>query len=276
MLNLIKMDLYRLSRSKALRVGLIASFLVALIGMLLSLGILAIFKTAIDQDPTMAEGVDGMAMLLSMLSWLNGADWSEIVFYMTGFFSLFIGCMITASFIGSEQSCGYVKNIAGQIPHRGLLVVSKFIVTSLSQILVLLVFLATACAFTNLLFGSYITSYSIGKLLGALAVRTLLVVAINAVIVFLCTLTKSHAAAMVTGAVLSFGITKFAYMAANSVLGMLKIKIDIATLMPDGINNLLDVNNITDVLLKAILVSLIFITVFIPGAFYITEKRDVR
>lgn len=276
MLNLLRMDLYRLSRSKALRVGLIASFLVALIGMLLSMGILAIFKAAIEQDPTMADGMDGMEMLLSILGWLNGADWSEIVFYTTGFFSLFIGCMITASFIGSEQSCGYVKNIAGQIPHRGLLVVSKFIVTSLSQILVLLVFLATACLLTNVLFGNYITSYSIGKLLGALAVRILLVIAINAVIVFLCTLTKSHAAAMVTGAVLSIGITKFLYMIANSVLSMLKIKIDIATLMPDGINNILGINNITDVLLKAILVSVIFIAVFISGAFFLTEKRDVR
>lgn len=276
MLNLLRMDLYRLSRSKALRVGLIASFLVALIGMLLSMGILAIFKAAIEQDPTMADGMDGMEMLLSILGWLNGADWSEIVFYTTGFFSLFIGCMITASFIGSEQSCGYVKNIAGQIPHRGLLVVSKFIVTSLSQILVLLVFLATACLLTNVLFGNYITSYSIGKLLGALAVRILLVIAINAVIVFLCTLTKSHAAAMVTGAVLSIGITKFLYMIANSVLSMLKIKIDIATLMPDGINNILGINNITDVLLKAILVSVIFIAVFISGAAFLTEKRDVR
>lgn len=276
MLNLLRMDLYRLSRSKALRVGLIASFLVALIGMLLSMGILAIFKAAIEQDPTLADGMDGMEMLLSILSWLNGADWGEIVFYTTGFFSLFIGCMITASFIGSEQSCGYVKNIAGQIPHRGLLVVSKFIVTSLSQILVLLVFLATACLLTNVLFGNYITSYSIGKLFGALAVRILLVIAINAVIVFLCTLTKSHAAAMVTGAVLSIGITKFLYMIANSVLSMLKIKIDIATLMPDGINSILGINNITEVLLKAILVSVIFIAVFISGASFLTEKRDVR
>ena len=276
MLNLLRMDLYRLSRSKALRVGLIASFLVALIGMLLSMGLLAIFKTAIKQDPTMEESVEGMSMLLTVVGWLNGADWGEIVFYMTDFFSLFIGCMITASFIGSEQSCGYVKNIAGQIPHRGLLVVSKFIVTSLSQILVLLVFLATASAFTQLLFKSYITSYSIGKLIGALAVRALLVIAINAVIVFLCTLTKSHAAAMVTGAILSIGITKFVYMAANGVLSIMKINIDIAHFMPDGINNLLSINSITDVLLKAILVSVIFIAVFIPGAFFITEKRDVR
>jgi hypothetical protein len=141
---------------------------------------------------------------------------------------------------------------------------------------VLLVFLATASAFTQLLFKSYITSYSIGKLIGALAVRALLVIAINAVIVFLCTLTKSHAAAMVTGAILSIGITKFVYMAANGVLGIMKIKIDIAHFMPDGINNLLSINSITDVLLKAILVSVIFIAVFIPGAFFITEKRDVR
>jgi hypothetical protein len=221
--------------------------------------------------------MDGMAMLLSILGWLNGADWSEIVFYTTGFFSLFIGCMITASFIGSEQSCGYVKNIAGQIPHKGFLAISKFVATSVAMALVLLVYLAVCAPLTSVLFSSYITNgYAIGELIGAFALRLLLFVAVNAVIVFLCTLTKSHAAAMVTGAIFGIGVTAIVYFAITSVLGMLKIKFDVANLMPDGVNGMLNCSNLVEILPKALIVSLVFIVGFVTGTYLLTEKRDVR
>jgi hypothetical protein len=101
-------------------------------------------------------------------------------------------------------------------------------------------------------------------------------VAVNAVIVFLCTLTKSHAAAMVTGAILGIGVTAIVYFAITSVLGMLKIKFDVANLMPDGVNGMLNCSNLVEILPKALIVSLVFIVGFVTGTYLLTEKRDVR
>ena len=275
MLNLIKMDLFRLLRSKTLRVGLIAAAIVAASSMLLSLGLLEIIKaTSGGSDPSAAAE---MAILFPCLAFLNGVSWADIVFYGVGSFSLFIGCMITASFIGSEQSCGYVKNIAGQIPHKGFLAISKFVATSVAMALVLLVYLAVCAPLTSVLFSSYITNgYAIGELIGAFALRLLLFVAVNAVIVFLCTLTKSHAAAMVTGAIFGIGVTTIVYFAISAVLGMLKIKFDVANLMPDGVNGMLRCDNLASILPQALTVSLVFIVGFVTGTYLLTEKRDVR
>ena len=274
MLNLIKMDLYRLLRSKTLRVGLVAAAIVALSCMLLSLGLLEIVKlTSGDNLAAVAE----MSFLFPCFAFLAGASWGDIVLYGVGSFSLFIGCMITASFIGSEQSCGYVKNIAGQIPHKGFLAISKFVATSVAMALVLLVYLAVCAPLTSVLFSSYITNgYAIGELIGAFALRFLLFIAVNAVIVFLCTLTKSHAAAMVTGAILGIGVTTIVYFAISSVLGMLKIKFDVANLMPDGVNGMLNCGNLVEILPKALIVSAVFIGGFVTGTYLLMEKRDVR
>ena len=44
MLNLVKMDFYRLFRSRAIKVGAITAAIAALLGMALNLGILEIIK----------------------------------------------------------------------------------------------------------------------------------------------------------------------------------------------------------------------------------------
>ena len=274
MWNLIKMDFYRLFTGKTMKIGAFRAFLVSVGYMLLSLGLVELCQYASNTDP---EAAMGIALVIPQAGWIYGMDFVEIVLNGTAVLSLFIGCMISANFIGSEQSCGYVKNIAGQIPHKGFLAISKFVATSVAMALVLLVYLAVCAPLAAVLFSSYITNgYAIGELIGAFALRFLLFMAVNAVIVFLCTLTKSHAAAMVTGAILGIGVTTIVYFAISSVLGMLKIKFDVANLMPDGVNGMLNCGNLVEILPKALTVSLVFIGGFVTGTYLLMEKRDVR
>jgi hypothetical protein len=60
---------------------------------------------------------------------MYGVDFADVVLTGTSALSLFLSCMLVASFVGAEQSCGYIKNVAGQLPNRGMTVVSKYIVT---------------------------------------------------------------------------------------------------------------------------------------------------
>ena len=107
MWNLIKMDFYRLFSSKTIKIGAAVAFLVCAGYMFISLGILSIAELAAKQDPL---AVEGFGLFLAQISWMKGVDFSEIVFSGTAVFSLFIGCMITANFIGSEQSCGRLRS----------------------------------------------------------------------------------------------------------------------------------------------------------------------
>ena len=273
MLNLVKMDIYRLFHSKAIKVGIIAAAIVSFFGMLLNFGILEILKLGMQDDPS---GAESMGILFPIISWLNGVDFADVILTGTNALALFVSCMIASSFIGSEQSCGYIKNIAGQLSNRGMTVVSKFIVTCIVQLIVLVVYtlICIPCAF--IFFSSYIKTYATLALIEGLLLRFLLFCAINAIVLFFCTLAKSHTIAMVIGAILGIGITSLVYLAGSALLGSINIKIDLAKLMPDGINGLINVSNLGTIAVRAIVVSIVFIAVFLIGAVLLFKKRDVK
>ena len=273
MWKLIKMDFYRLFTGKTLKVGAIMAFLISVGYMLISLGLVELCRYAGATDP---EAAMGIALIIPQAAWVGGINFADIVLSGTAAFSLFIGCMITANFIGSEQSCGYTKNFAGQLPDKGYMAISKFVVTSIAQFVILFIYRAVSAVLAAVMFGKYIDGYNISALVGAICLRLLLYFAINAIIVFLCTLTKSHSIAMVAGCIFGIGVTHFAYMAISVVLGALKIDFPISDYMPDGINSQLSIDTVGDLAVKAIVVSIAFIAVFLGANYFLQRKRDVR
>lgn len=273
MWKLIKMDSYRFFGSKTIKVGALMSFLVSLGYTLLSLGIIAIVKFAVDNDPSI---VAGWGAFIPQAEWIGGVDLAEIVFGGTSALSLFIGCMMSANFIGSEQSCGYTKNFAGQLTNKGYMAISKFIVTSLGHVIVLFTYVVAGSVLAELILGQYVTGCDIKHLLGAIGLKLMLHIAINAIIVFLCTLTKSHSVAMIAGCVFGLGVTKAAYLSAGMILSMLKINFDIAGYMPDGICDQLSLYTPVELVQRAIIVSIAFIVGFVAANYYVVRNRDIR
>ena len=273
MWNLIKMDFYRLFTGKTMKVGAIMAFLVSAGYMFMSFGIVELCKYVTDSDPDAAMG---LAFIIPQAGWIFGINFADIVLGGTAVFSLFIGCMITANFIGSEQSCGYTKNFAGQLPDKGYMAISKFVVTSVAQFIILFIYGAVSAVLAEILFGNYINGYNIAELIRALCLKLLLYFAINAIIIFLCTLTKSHSIAMVAGCIFGIGVTKFAYSAIEVVLGTLKINFPISSYMPDGIDSQLSIDTAGSLTVNAIVVSIVFIVVFLGANYFLQRKRDVR
>ena len=273
MWKLIQMDFYRLFSSKAIKIGALMAVVVSAVYMFFSLGVVEISKLAFKEDPFIATE---LGIFLPQVAWLNGVDFSEIVLGGTSALSLFIGCMISANFIGTEQSCGYTKNFAGQLTNKGYMAIAKFVVTSFAQLMVLVLYALVSAVFAVSVFGQYLSGYAIGALIKALGLRLMLHLAINAMIVFICMLTKSHAVAMVVGSIFGIGITKFAYLVASLLLSVVHINFNIASYMPDGINGQLSMDTVGELSVKAIAVSLIFMTVFLAANYVLVQKRDVK
>lgn len=276
MCKLIKMEFYRFFSSKTIRFGVIFACIVAAAYMFFSLGVVKLMEFAGEADPELYTSMMGLDILLSQLSWVGGVDFADVVIAGTGAFSLFIGCMMTASFIGSEQSSKYTKNFAGLLPNRGYTAISKFVVTSAAQILIILIYAIVSAILAVVLLGSHISGYNIGALLGALGLRILLHLAINAVIVFICALAKSHAIAMVVGSIFGIGVTRLVYMIIGMLTSVMKVKFPIGDYMPDGINSQLSASNVGELALKGVFVSLAFIIGFVAINYVMTRKRDVR
>jgi hypothetical protein len=154
--------------------------------------------------------------------------------------------------------------------------ISKFIVTSVGQVIILAVYALVLGISGRLILGKYITGFDVKNLLLALGVRLMLHIAINAIIVFVCTLTKSHAVAMIAGCIFGLGITQAAYLSATMLLSAIKIKINIIDYMPDGINSLLSIHNFAEIAQKATIVSAVFVVAFTAATYYVVRNRDVR
>ena len=81
---------------------------------------------------------------------------------------------------------------------------------------------------------------------------------------------------MVIGAIFGIGVTTLVYMGINALLDFLKITVNVAHIMPDGINGLIRVANVGDIAVRAIVVAVVFIVAFVGGSVWIFRKRDVR
>jgi hypothetical protein len=184
--------------------------------------------------------------------------------------------MISASFIGSEHSCGYTKNYAGQLKDKGNMVISKLAATSLVQLLILVIYTFVCAILARLMLGQYINGFDVKTLLWALGLRLMLHLAINAIVVFVCTLTKNHSIGMVVGCIFGLGVTKVAYTAAGLLLSTVKINFDIENYMPDGINGQLALYSVGELSSKAIMVSIVFIVALTMASYYVVRNRDVK
>ena len=87
---------------------------------------------------------------------------------------------------------------------------------------------------------------------------------------------KAADLAMVVGAILGIGVTNLVYIAANGLLGMLKITVDIAKIMPYGINGLISVSNLGNIAVRSIIVAIVFIAGFLTSAVLLFKKRDIK
>lgn len=290
MLNVIKMDLYRLMRSKAFKIGLILSAIICIGAAAASAGIVAIMKLAVEQDPTVAESMYVMEGMFPEVSWMFGVDLGTIIVRYSGMFSLVIATVICAVFVSEEQTSGFGKNYLGQLSNKGYSAVSKLIVTAIINLAILLVYTVVATGMGFLFFGKYITGVSAGNLALTMILRALMYIAINCIIVFLCLWTKSKSASMIVGVVFGVGAARMAYGVVTSALQLIVSRIfrnskvtvpDLDGLIPDGVEHMLVENNFfenlqTDILVRVLVVAVIYISVFSIGSFLVVSKRDVK
>ncbi len=256
MLNLIKMDLYRLSKAKSFRVCLI---------------IAAVF----------ALGHTPIAKLLSVLGRLLG---SEIdLFRKTVNLSEIIGnpfttyatllCLLSASsFCYADLENGYIKNIAGQMPKKGYTILSKFI----ALIPHTLLFMVT-CVICNLI-GSVIFQKIIvdGKVLsgiGTFFLKFLLAQSLCSIIIMTTSVVGSKSLGTVMALLLGMGFLGMLYFGIDAGLNQLfKSKsFSVGDYMPD---QLLDEAN--PKALRSILSAVITCVLFLPASVKLFDKKDVK
>ncbi|MBQ6373289.1 MAG: hypothetical protein IJJ45_02255 [Clostridia bacterium] len=254
--NLIRMDLYRMFRSRSFYVCLTLVFVLALINMPLAK---LLFRLAGSISPEISEAFAAEADFSGILK-----DPFPLISKMLVFISL---CF----FFYADVENGYIKNIAGQMPMKGFTILSKFQASVVHN----LVF-ASAGIIGNLIGTVFVqrivVDSGVPDSIRMLALRLLLLQSLCAILLLVVNTFRSKSLGMVLAVLFGMGLTKLIYLGINTGLEPIFGEgTDITKYMPDCVmaEDPLDT-------VKALLVALVAGGVFLPLAIRIFDRKDVK
>ncbi|MBQ8514367.1 MAG: hypothetical protein IJ496_03120 [Ruminococcus sp.] len=281
MTNLIKMDLHRLVRSVSFWV-----MLVTVIG-------LAFFSTGMTKydldtstEPSLSLEADADVQISLGISVPTNYEWidgeipcSELVNINFASRLMLILCVIFIPlFVNGESKHGFIKNIAGQLSSRGLLILSKLIAAAVQVFIILAVYVVFTAVAGRIWWGERFVPGPMTDLLEIFGLHYLLHFAFGAVVLMLTILFRSSALSMTFGILCSSGFSALAYNVINIALhsaGVSK-KFDFGRYMIESnigcVTSGLEQND----LLRIIIVGAAFTAVSVVISMTVIQKRDIR
>ncbi len=257
--NLIKMDLRRMLKSTLLKVSLI---IIAIINIFVY-GVLPIILKMIPNIPKSAP-----EELCDVLSSPFSLSILSILLFMSA-----------VSFFYADFANGFVKNLAGQVPKRSNLLVSKFVVIGIHNLIFITVGALTELA--GLLLGSAlgVTFRVSGFVFAAvltLLIKWMLCMGLCAILMFVTTGVRSKTLASIVGVIIGTGTLAFVYMGLTTAIATIfKININVSDYMPDQLFNSVNVGSNVAVV-NAIIVSIVCSVIFLALSVKTFNSKDIK
>lgn len=257
MVNLLRMDLYRMRKATSFWVCLGIALVVA-IGQMPFAWLLTLLARTFSSE---AAGLPASVTLSSLIR---------------APFPLFNGmvAMISAcSFFYADEENGYIKNIAGQMPRRGFTVLSKF----LAMIPHTLLYMAIGVG-GNLIGTLFFARVQMGgdeahALLIFLS-KFLLMMSLNAILVTVVTSMRSKSLGSVLCVLLGTGLMFMIYGAINGGINEIfrEAHFDLSEFMPDQLLQAADRYSF----LRCFASAAVTTGIFLPLGIRIFDRRDVK
>ncbi len=256
MANLLRMDLYRMRKAKSFWACLILTFLFALIATPLSWLIF---------DLASLLGVPEEAFPKT-------AKLSGIISSQPGMLSSMLTLLSVCGFFYADMENGYVKNIAGQVPSRGLTVLSKFL-ASIPHNLLFVLTAILGYLLGTVLFQRIVVDEAVADSLRILLLRLLLLESICAILLLFTSALQSKSLGTVFAVLFGTGLLSLVYLGIDSGLDRIFPKKDflIGDYMPDQLLQDRDPDTVT-----VLAVSAAVICVFLWLSVRIFNKKDVK
>ncbi len=256
MANLFRMDLYRMVKARGFKVCLLLTFLFAAGSM------------------PLLQGLTELAIMFapgeSVTPFPPSNPLSDILRSPLSMFGLLLALLSVVFFFYADIECGYIKNIAGQMPKRGFSVLSRY----LASVVHSAIFMVTA------VIGSVIGTLIVmkldtgGDLAGAVLtffLKLLLLQSICAVLLLVTTSFRSKSFGIVLAVLFGVGAMGLLYAGIETALNTVIKGIRFSPYMPDI---LLDQKSPDT--LRAVLSAAVTITVFLGLSIRVFDRKDVK
>ena len=279
MLNLIRMNLYRLVRMKSF-------YVIMIITVFMNIATLAIGED-IKSDPKQAELLkqteeikdDPMAdigMNISIVSREDGNyNFVDVMAApLQGMFCALLVGIFTVIFATADFSTGDIKNYGGAIRHRYQIVVSKVVTVAIYTVYFLILFGLSSCIGVWAA-GRKVVFAKMGEACGYLGVQTILHITFAAVITCICMILRSNLLSMILTACISMHALAAVYALLDKVLvkaGFSNAKIVHYTVSGRIMEY---APGSTKMLGSTLLIAGIFLAVFLVGSSLFVTKRDL-
>lgn len=281
MLNIIKMDLYRMFKTKSMYVIWIVLAAILLITTSLCKTDYELLneKDAMKQEQVTEPTVDNINV--GMMVTLPTEPGKKVtvfdIFFANSqgkFYALFL-VIFAVLFSTADISSGYIKNIGGQVGNRGSLIFSRSIALSVFSVLTMTgAFLFQAAAncivFGELEWGN--TKAILSYFVAELALHYALVLICMAIAIIL----KNNVISMVIAVCLTMNVMTIVYGVVNSAIQKIGIQnFQIYKYTITGKLSLLPMNPSGNECLAAFGVAIVFIVMMISVSSVVFQKRDI-
>lgn len=273
MFNLIKMDLRRLTRMK--------SFWIMIVVVLL-LGVFSTYMTDYSRNlqQDMDAEADGFFVSVNAQPQLaNKVDFTNLVNVDVAGLTLTLLCAIFAPiFVNAEQKNGYIKNIAGQLPNRGVLVLSKLVAVAVQVFVIFASYILAVAVAGKIFLGEDLVFESVGAFAKIIGIHYLLHVGFSALVMALTVMLRGSGLAMTFGILSSATMTSFIYGLINIPLHKCGISesFDIGDYAIENCIYIVRPTMAGDELTRVIVVGIAFLVVSTVAAMVVMQKRDVK
>ena len=258
MVNIMKMDIYRLFKSTSYKVMMILIVIFNFIDAPVGWALIKLAKRMGSKDITDWPSTVKLSSLVA-----NPVGW------LTGIFIL----MSVVWFSYADLGHGYIKNIAGQLPKKGQTVMSKFFAVEIHN-LILMIIAVIANVLGYLPFSKIDFTSGMARAAESFFLKYLLFMAISVIVLFFSTGLKSKNAATVIAILMGSKLLSLSYMLVN--LGLQKIPFkfmkdfDISKYMPDSL-----IGDTNPPLVRSLIVSACFIVILMNLTVSIFNKKDI-
>ena len=281
MLNIIKMDLYRMFKTKSMYVIWIVLAAILLITTSLCKTDYELLneKDAMKQEQVTEPTVDNINV--GMMVTLPTEPGEKVTVYDIFFansqgklYALLL-VIFTVLFSTADISSGYIKNIGGQVGNRGSLIFSRSIALSVFSVLTMTGAFLFQAAANGIVFGELEwgnTKAILSYFMTELALHYALVLICMAIAIIL----KNNVISMVIAVCLSMNVMTIVYGVINSAIQKIGIQnFQIYKYTITGKLSLLPMNPSGNECLAAFGVAIVFIVMMISVSSVVFQKRDI-
>lgn len=273
MFNLIKMDLRRLTRTKSFWI------MIAVVVLMSAMSVYMTDVTRNLQQDYYAESGGFFVAVEAQSEWAGKIDFSKLISIDTTGMTLALLCAIFVPlFVNAEQKNGYIKNIAGQLPNRSALVLSKLVAVAVQVLVIFATYILSMAILGKIFWGADLGLESVGGFAKMVSLHYLLHVSFATVIMALTIFLRGSGLAMTYGILASSTMTSLVYVLVDTLLHKCGIsdKFSVGNYAIENCIGIVSPDLAGKDLARVLVVGIAFLVAFAAAAMAVMQKRDVK